>query len=275
MTYVLHYNVSLNDDQLKAALSELVDQYLQKLGLSPQDVAFDPMKDKVVNKLFNSLTNKETITMDNMANPLNPNYINKLMVYTIGAVLVERNLTDDLKKFLAKVQEIKPDFDLAKINTLDDLKEFLKGHEEQLKPLLTPKLEQQIKIFYENFRADVKSTLTPFSTKPELVRKRADEVTLSEDPYVNLIGLINSRVAGTTPVPVVHNKGNTLGIVDVNAQHGLAPIDEANRLDSPFGDPLGIIDDIVERSLGSGNEIINKMHNTARLAHKLPQNKPK
>lgn len=272
MTYVLHVTQTLSDEQLKAALSELVDKFLHKMMPPENQISFEASKEKIVEKLFQSLLKKDGITFEDINNPKSPNFINNLVVHTIAAVLVERNLTDDLKELLKKLKELNPDFEPEKINQPGDLEKLFT--KEQLKLLLTPQIVNQLKTFYENFRLDVKNTLTPLAIKPELVHKNADEVTYTQDPYVNLLGLMNSRVAGTIPVPIVSNKGNTLGVVDQSAQHGLAPIDATNRLDTSLaGDPLGLIDDRLERLAGVGSTfavLIESMHNHARLQPPKP-----
>lgn len=94
----------------------------------------------------------------------------------------------------------------------------------------------------KELKDDLKNSLQQFlkndlKLTPEPGKKNADELAEQmtnglgnqADPYVNLLGLLNSRVSGSIPAVVQCFLGNGLNIDDVNPDHGMAQIDQFER----------------------------------------------
>ncbi|OGT56924.1 MAG: hypothetical protein A3F43_04345 [Gammaproteobacteria bacterium RIFCSPHIGHO2_12_FULL_42_10] len=61
-----------------------------------------------------------------------------------------------------------------------------------------------------------------------------------DDPYHNLLGLMTSSQTGSIAIVIQYFVGNGLGMTDFNPNNGSAPIDTTNKVESVFGDSLGL-----------------------------------
>jgi len=182
-----------------------------------------------------ALIKKFEITADKLADP---KYFNNLLV----KVNIANKLTDaikknpELKKKLDKVFECLPLGNQKFMNELklllnkknnpdikSDFKNLLSKH-------LPPEKHGELLTHLEKFLQNLKKET------PEMKGKK----TQVDDPYINLLGVLNSHITGTHPVPTPQDMGNGLAIPDMNPYNGSANIDKLHNMDFSWGDSMGL-----------------------------------
>jgi hypothetical protein len=266
MPNILNLDQNLTPEQLRKAIEILVDQTIAKIAMFPeQKEIVQQKKEQIVENLVQAVTSKnDSITLNDFKND---GLMNKLIVNTMTAVLVDKHLNklfiDDL---FEKLKKLNPKFDPKLINKPEDLKNFFT--EKQLSEILTPEVIKKLNDFY----VDMNKNLSPLSTKPEFVQKK----TASDDPYVNLFGLINSHTTGGYAAVVQHNWGNSYNLPDWNPYHGTAQIDRQNVTNEALaGDPMGLnaskIANFLKEGATSSGELVDEMRDRIRIAAPTPK----
>jgi hypothetical protein len=74
-----------------------------------------------------------------------------------------------------------------------------------------------------------------------------------EKANIALLGVISAYFTTGLKSIVLVDRGNAYGIIDYNPQHGLSTLDQPNRADFTFGDPLGVEFRSILNCLHAGN----------------------
>lgn len=194
------------------------------------------------------------LTVDKLANPEFVNQISMAVKLTstiksspeltMGLEKIFSTLTGDLKnsddkekfnKFIMDVKDLVNKND--KKNMRHDFKALLSKH-------LIPEQHGKLLTLFEKFMNDMKKNT------PEMKGEKKTEV---DDPYVNLLGVLNSAFTGGYSVPQYQDMGNALAIPDMNPYNDNANIGRDNAVNFCWGDSFGKEGKSIDRmeSLGS------------------------
>lgn len=228
----------ISDEELEKYLEVMIKKLLEK----KPGLAKDP---KVVNELVNEamkLIDEKFIDLPHektLNNLLEPHFVQKLALsLTLTAEIKgDKEMAKTLDKAFEKVMKdpnFKAEFkkisphDIAAMTKLDKLLD--KYFNKEQKELIKDALKTLNKFFGTKFGEKDKE------------KGKDKQAGKSEEPdeYINLYGLINSRVTGGLAVPVYTNFG-TRDFVDQNPNIGSAPIDQVNNInDTGHGDSQGL-----------------------------------
>ncbi len=89
------------------------------------------------------------------------------------------------------------------------------------------------------------------STAPSQQPAPTPQMSPQQIASVALLGVLNAQFAGSVRPVVRQEWGNLFAVPDMNPNHGMAVIDEANKLDYSHGDSLGLEMDRIEEILRS------------------------
>jgi hypothetical protein len=272
---ILPTNANVDIPQLARDTANLLQKQMANVG---EKLTVDKLADsKLINQVKDNvevlsglknnpvLIKQLNITEEKLADP---KYFNKLLnQVSVATKLTEKiKNTPELKKRLDKVFEALP---LGNEKFMHELKLLLnKKNNPNLKtdfknllikhlgPLKTGEVYTNTEIFMQ---ALLKET-------PEMKGKK----TQVDDPYINLLGVLNSYITGSLPVPTPQDMGNGLAIPDMNPYNGSANIDKAHNMDFSWGDSIGLEQKSVDTLEQLGSVFASAIENAGIQTHLSP-----
>lgn len=271
-------DLQLSDDQAHAAVRSLLDKLLARmekdgnLHFSKEDIAHLRQPE-----IFNKLVTEVTLSLRNSGDTLtlralqSPEFFKKFLLTCMTALLLEKNFRLGLDAGLDRLKKLE---EKAKDNLGKTPKLKLDGK----KILAILGLTEKELIALQASMKKTQEELNKLAHIPKLSGAKSKSAGSNKEPDImitSLYGLISPQ-QGSNPITVTVDIGNFFGVLDVNPNHGFAPIDAINRPDSFFPDYLGLVAETRFNyySEGANNDIFDLAQDIVNAVPQSPTLRP-